>query len=470
MLESDTLSPHLLHPSLCLALLLAGCRRQELPQLPAVELNHLTPAVRAALEPAILAAVQNPLDAAAVARFGMALHAHGQFPAAATAYRRAGLLDSSHPDYPYYLGTVLAATGNYAEAVTAYRAALQLRSSIPVRLALATSLYSSGHGAEALREYDTLLATDSGLAAAWYGRGLCQDGEDAAKSFRQAIAFFPGYGAARFALAGIYRKAGQKSEANAALENYERDKFAVPPVEDPAIAAVQALDSSPAGLLRVSQTLERSGHLAEAAQVLERALISDPNLTQGLVNLIAIYGSLGQPDQAEQAYRKAIAAEPLNAGAHYNYGVLSLQRENLPDARSAFTSAIRADPNYAEALDSLGAIVETSSDLNGAATLFRRAIAAKPSLRLAHFHLGRILANQRRYPEAIAEFNRSLEPADSQTPGFLYALGATRARSGDRRKALEDLTGALEGAIRQGQRELATSVDRDLKRLRAQAQ
>ncbi len=447
-------------------LLMSACQQQrQLPQLPTVDLATAQKSVRESIESALSAARAKPDDAVLVARLGMTLQAHKQFAAAAQAYNRAAGLDPGQADYLYYWGTALAADGRYADAVTPLNASLKIRSSAPVRLQLADTLYAAGKAAEARREYETLVAADNTLAAAHYGLGRCLEGRAAATAFERAIELFPHYGAARFALAGVYRQTAQRAKADSMLENYERDKLLAPPIDDPAMAAVQALDASAMGLLRASRSLGRAGRFSEAAALQERAIAADPKLALAWVNLISIYANLDQPKKADAAYRSAIALEPNNADAHYNFGVFCAQQERLPEAQKAFETAIAADPGKAEAIDSLGAIIEQSGAWDRAAALYRRAIAANRNLPLAHFHLGRILANQRHYPEAIREFEQSLEPVSDQTPGFLYALGATHARAAAKSKAIEILQRARAEALHWQQSSLVKAIDQDLAKL-----
>ena len=227
-------------------LLVAACGpRRPLPDLPAVDLTGAQAGVRDVIDRALAAARAKPQDASLAAQLGMALHAHNQVGGAALAYERAAGLDPSNAVYAYYWGTALAADGRYADAVPPLRASLKLRDDAPVRLRLADSLYAAGQAAHARREYEALIAVDSSLAAAHYGLGRCLQGAEAIAALQRAAQLFPRFGAARFAMAGIYRQLGQRALADAALENYERDKLLVPPMNDPAIAAVQALPGLP---------------------------------------------------------------------------------------------------------------------------------------------------------------------------------------------------------------------------------
>jgi superkiller protein 3 len=448
------------------ALLFVACGpKAALPDLPAVNLDDAQGAVRDAIVPALAAARAKPDDAALAARLGMALHAHNQVAAAARAYERAARLDPSNADYGYYWGTALAADGRYEAAVAPLRASLKIRNSVPARLRLAESLYAAGQGTDACEEYKALLAAESTNAAAHYGFARCLQGAAAIAAYQRAIALFPRYGAAKFALAGAYRQQGHRALADAELENYERDKLLSPPMDDPAMAAVHALDAGATGLLRASQTFERQGQFPQAAVLQERALEADPKLVQAWVNLISLYARLGQAAKAESAYRKAIEIQPRNAEAHYNFGVFLAEAERFNESRMAFQTAVDIDPGNAEALDGLGAVIEMTGAWDRAATLYRRALAAKPGLRLAHYHLGRILANQRRLPEAIDEFEKAVETSDERTPGFLYALGATHARAGSRARAIAILQRAQSEALRYGQNRLAAAIARDLTKI-----
>ena len=357
--------------ALSLLLLAMSCQEQrKLPTLPIVDVASAQAGVRQAIEPAYAAAKARPDDAAVVKRLGMLLHAHSQVAAAAIAYQRAAALEPGEADTSYYLGTVLAATGSYKDAIAPLRISLRSREAVAVRLRLADTLFEDGKVAEARLEYETLITADHSLAPAYFGLGRCLSGSESVLMLERAVQLFPRYGAARFALATAYRQLGQQSKASAALDNYERDKLQVPPIDDPAMAAIQALDASATGLLRASFAMERQGQLGQAAALQERAVAADPTLTQAWVNLIALYARLDQAPKAEMAYRKAIALEPNNVEALYNFGTFCAQVSRFDEARKAFETAVAVDPGNANALDSLGAIVEQEGAWDRAVALY----------------------------------------------------------------------------------------------------
>jgi tetratricopeptide (TPR) repeat protein len=383
----------------------------------------------------------------------MVLHAYDQLGAAQVAYRRAGILDPKSFDWAYYEGA--ASVG--ADAVEPLRRALILRDDLPAKLKLAEALLATGDSqgaASAVKGVEH--------PAAWflYGRAAGDP-----SYYEKAVAAFPRYGAAIFALAQHYQRSGRGAEAAKLMAGYPRVKTITPPVEDPLMEAVWALNQGPTSLLRRAMSLEQAGRLEEAAQLNEQALQFDPKMTQAHTNLISAYGRLGRFDRAENHYRAAVALNPSEAEAHYNFGVLCFQARKTREAKAAFEAALKADPNHAGSHTNLGAILQEEGKLRDAQGHFERAVELDPGLRLARFHLGRLYANRRRYADAIAQFREIAGVDDDATPTYLYALGATYARSGDRPAARDALSQARLKADSRGQADLAAAISRDLARL-----
>lgn len=440
--------------ALAMALFLAGCRPAgPVPAMPEVSTATFLPAVREAIDPALADAKARPDDAAAVGRLGMALHAHRQLEAARQCYRRSAALDPRNFDWRYYLG----AASEGQQAVDALRAALQLRDDTPARIKLGEALLATGDYAGAR---DVLRGLDH--PAAWFGYGRAVDDPS---YYEKALRAFPQYGAAMFALAQSYRRAGRAAEAQRLLADYARFKTVAPPLSDPLMDSVMALDRGPDRLLREAAALERQGQLAEAVAQVVAALALDPKLVQAHVDLISLYGRLANAPEAARHYRDAVSIDPRAFDAHYNYGVFCYSSKQRQEAREAFTKALAINPDHAEARNNLGMILQEEGRLAEAAREFEKAIEARPDLRLARFHLGRIYANRQRWAEAIDQLRRASEGDDEATPTYLYALGATQARAGQREAARASLAAAREKAVARGQAPLAQAIERDLERL-----
>ncbi|MBM3810652.1 MAG: tetratricopeptide repeat protein [Acidimicrobiia bacterium] len=449
-------------------LVLHSCApKAALPGMPALKLEDFQPTVRAEVDKALEAVNQSPRDAGANGRLGMVLHAHDQFASARTMYLRAEALDTKSFQWPYYLAVVESQMGNYDAALLALDRASRISADyLPARLRRAEVLFDLGRLEESGRLYDALTEKQPELAAAWYGKGRVQAalGEpDAVESLRKACELFPHYGSAHYALAQALRKQGKEAEAHKHLEQSEIHKTSVPPSSDDWMAQVQQLSRGAAYLLRLAKDAEESGRAEQAMTYTLQALAADPKSVQAHTNLISVYARVNQAEKAVAHYREAVALNPNHPEAHYNYGVLMFDQRTMGEAKAAFQRALENNPYYADAHNNLGYLLEMEGKMAEAAASYRKAIEIRPSYRLAHFHMGRMMANQRRYREAIDHLEKTLEPEDASTPGYLYALGAVYGRSGQRVRSVDLMKQAREKAASLGQTQLVASIDKDLR-------
>ncbi len=440
--------------AVAIVLLLNGCHSAgPLPAVPELSTASFLPAIRQEVEAALAAAKARPGDAAATGRLGMVLQAHNQFETARRCYQRASLMEPRNFDWQYYLGMV----SDGAAAVEAFRAALRLRDYLPARLRLGEALLALGDSAAAC---DVFRGLQHPAALFGYGRAA----QDPAY-FEKALASFPEYGAALFALAQHYQRTGRSADAQRLMADYSRFKLVAPHIDDPLLYNVRALNLGPDKLLSQAASLESQGQLAGAVELHKKALELDPRLTQAHVNLISLYGRLGKVPEAEEHYREALTLDSNAYEAYYNFGVLCYASNRRGEAQAAFEKVLAINPNHADGHNNLGALREEQGKLDEAGREFQRAIELQPGLRLAHYHLGRIYANRQQWAPAIEEFRRAVEVDDEATPTYLYALGATQARSGDTAGAVTVLGAARKKALARGQSALAASIDRDLAKL-----
>jgi tetratricopeptide (TPR) repeat protein len=403
----------------------------------------------------------------------MTLHAYQQYDAAERAYSRAHVLDPQNFDWLYLLGAVQMAQGAFNAAVKSFQSALQLRTDdLAAQLRLAESLTSAAAWDEAGLLYRQILDVHHDFPQAFYGLGRAQaakgDHAGAAESYAKACDLFPAYGAAHFALATELRRLGKPSQAEQHLAEHSKNVTAEPPLDDPLFARIHELNQSTTAHLQRGAELEKAGRIEDAIGEHETALASDPNNVQVHVNLIGLYGRLGNAAKAKEHFEAASRMSPGRSDAWYDYGVLLYGEHNYAEAEVAYRRALEINPSYAEAHNNLGAIYERQGRLDDAGREFHEAVTARPDYPLARFHLGRILVNQQKYSEAIQQFRRALEPESEQTSVYLYALAATYARAGDRPTALKYFQRARDAAVARGQSQLLGSIDRDLKTLESE--
>ncbi len=445
-------------------------RREPLPEIPQPDTEGFLPAIKKEIEKLYAEAKARPEDADAVGELGMLLHAHRQNSTAEVCYRRAVGLAPQEFKWRYYLGQVQTAQGKSQEALANLLAALKLRPDyVPCLLKIADVLIDLGRVDEAGEYYRRAAKEDPGAAAAWFGIGRVHaaKGElkEAAKAYEKACELFPEYGSAHYALALAYRRLGRLKEAKPHFELSEKYKHLIPPANDKLMADIRRRDRGAVEMIRLAIALEQEGKLREALKLHEQALKIDPTLAQVHVNLMSLYGRLGNRKKAEEHYRAAMALNPNMADCHYNFGVLAYEEGRLDEAEAAFRKAIEINPFYADAHNNLGVLLERQGRLAEAEKHYRQAVENRPGFALARFHLGRLLVARGNLTEGIRHLEAAVKNEKKDNPVYLYALGAAYARAGKYQAAGLYLRRARKAAQVAREDRLLRAISSDLKRL-----
>lgn len=433
-------------------------------------MERFLPAIREEVQKALRTAQASPEDPQANGKLGMILHAHQQHAAAETCYRRARILQPGEFRWCYYLGVVQAAQGSYSEAAASFHDALAIDSGyLAAQLGSAESLLETGRLDEAIAGYQAAIEAHPKSAAAYYGLGRAESAsgnQDAAvQHYRKSVELFPEYGPAHYALALAYRRLDQTDQSRSHFQLAEKHKMTIPPAGDPLIAEIRKWNAGALDLIRTGLDLEAEGRIEEAVQAHLKALEVDPSVAQAHVNLISLYGRLGDVEKAQEHYRATVRINANLADCHYNYGVLLIGQKRLQEAKQALERAIEINPFYAKAHNNLGYLLEAEGKISEAIEHYRQAVESEPDYRLARFHLGRLMVSQRDYKEAVRHLRQTLLPEDEQTPTFLYALAAAYAQLGDRSNALTCLREARQKARSFQQSELLDRITADLSTL-----
>lgn len=435
-------------------------------QLPVLQLDPYPAAVRAQIAQVYQEAKTHPNDADALGKLGMVLQSYNEYQNAAMCFARAQALAPKETRWTYYAGLAQAALGNTAQALALWQ---QVPEYVPAQLKAADLLLTQNQIEAAGDLYAAVTRKTPASPWAWYGLGRVQaarqEAQAAIKSFEQALALAPEFGAAHYALALVLRDSGRLGKAKEHLALYQQYKLVRPALPDPWLDEIKALNHSAQEYLNRGLALESAGDLQGSVREHEQALAVDAKLLQAHLNLIQLYGRLAQPEQAEKHYRSALRLNPNVAEAHYNFGVVLVAAQRTTEAQAAFTRALASNPHYAEAHFNLGVLAVQEQKLTEAISHFRAALEANPNFRAAHFEWGRILVAQQQLAEAIRHFEQTLLPEDYETPRYLYALGATHIRAGAHEKGLAYLRQARAQAEARGQKELLKSLDRDLQSL-----
>lgn len=273
---------------------------------------------------------------------------------------------------------------------------------------------------------------DSADGHALLGDILCRQGAygDALEKYRTAVEANPGHLRARRGEAQTLLMLGRGAEARDVAE----------------IILVSAAQDADALMLAASCRFE-AGDPAAALEALDAARAVAPGRADVLRWIGNITRSLGDIEGAIAAYRHALALDADFAVVRFDLARLLTQREAWKEAEAELVAALDAVPTYTEATlelaalrrrtgrpgDAIGILVELlqreaynfdalialgetlieMSRMNDAAMAFRRVLAFDPDNAGATFYEGVLFAEQKRYKEAIARWDRvvDLEPA-----------------------------------------------------------
>jgi tetratricopeptide (TPR) repeat protein len=108
------------------------------------------------------------------------------------------------------------------------------------------------------------------------------------------------------------------------------------------------------------------------------------------------------PEEAAEAYGRAIALDPRHAQAHLNLGRLLHERGQPEEALRHYADALGEDPGDARAQYNLGVAFEDLGRPDEAARAYRLALTLDDTLAAAHFNLFRLLEAAGGGSEAIA--------------------------------------------------------------------
>ena len=434
--------------------------------LPRLALDTYPPAARDDISKAHRVAAAKPNDEQSVGALARMLHAWEQWDAAHEAYGRAQTLAPRTFDWPYLDAVVLQRLAQPSDAVVKLREALKISADyLPARVRLAEALLDAGDLEQSARLFAELkdpacepsVQFGLGRIAAAQGRHA-----EAIQSFERAVALFPEFGSAHYALALSYRATGKRDEAQAELQRHAEFGARWPALRDPILETVDALRQDPGALIKRGARLADAGDLDGSIAAHEAALARDPSLAQAHENLISLYGRTRNWAKGEEHYNAVARLGAMTADASYDYGVLLAMQDKSEPAAQAYRQAIALNPQHARAHNNLGQILERQRQFDAAAAEYRQAVDSQPTLRIARFNLGRMLVAQSRFDDAISELQKLSEPRDAETPRYMFALAAAHIRAGHRDEGRKWAEEARQLALAFGQTELAASIERDL--------
>lgn len=335
--------------------------------------------------------------AAAFGRLGMAYQVHDFQRAAGACYRNALHLQPDEPRWMYYLAHVHLANGALEKAVERLQQVLHARPGYaPARVHLADTYALLNRPEDAAVLYREALNSDGTRAAADFGLGRIElrngDFAAAARHFEAALERQPHATKIHYPLARAYRGMGREDDAKTHLEQ-RVERGAAPTMDDPMLAELRYQASGARIHLRRGDRAVRAGQL----------------------------------EQAREAYRKAVSADPRNPQARYNLGVALAKTGREGEATHHLSAAARLEPGSARNALALAWNLDQLERDQDALSYYRMAIDRGENDSSVHRLLGDVLMRLDRPEEALRHYRTARELAPGEAlPAFREAVALVR--------------------------------------------
>jgi TolB-like protein/tetratricopeptide (TPR) repeat protein/DNA-binding winged helix-turn-helix (wHTH) protein len=240
-----------------------------------------------------------------------------------------------------------------------------------------------------LAAYDLYLSGTSALRAA----GTLSELDKAGGLFREAIQLDPGLARA---YAGL-------CEVNLQRYNRTRATVDVTAAEESCRKALELEPSRAETEMALGKLYLASGRHEQAEAVYSRLAASRPRDADAQMGLAEAVEDQGRVEDAERWYRKAIAVEPGYWRAHNALGGFLFRAGRAGESVAEYGKSAELAPGNASPLNNLGAALMMDERLDEAARVFEKSLAIEPT-RSAHSNLGTLYYYQRRFPEAVSQY------------------------------------------------------------------
>jgi tetratricopeptide (TPR) repeat protein len=160
------------------------------------------------------------------------------------------------------------------------------------------------------------------------------------------------------------------------------------------------------------------------------------------------FGEVMRTQRARASFRQNLEAATLNpadASAHYNLGLIHLQRKELEEAKARFARAVEIDADEIDAHFQLGRISRMQNDLAGAIQRFEQVVARDQSHSQHEIwrEIGATYLAAAQYSDAYDALERFLDRRQADPEG-LYLMGRALFGMGRTREAADSMRACIE--------------------------
>lgn len=207
-------------------------------------------------------------------------------------------------------------------------------------------------------------------------------------------------------------------------------------------------NSLPIGKVGISEAMDRAlaclqeGRFNEAENIYRKVLAAEPNHLHALMMQGIALEQLGKLPQAIKSFRKALKKEPHFADARYNLGNLYLRAEDPKKAKTCYQVVCKQAPDFAPAHNNLGLALMRLQQFKEAETCFKRALELEPGAAHVLNNLGNLYGDSRKPDLAEACYRQAIDRLPEYTDAHVN-LGKLFNDTG----RYEDATTAFKNAL-----------------------
>jgi tetratricopeptide (TPR) repeat protein len=154
--------------------------------------------------------------------------------------------------------------------------------------------------------------------------------------------------------------------------------------------------------------LGQSGRLAEALAAMDETLSFDPSNADARVNRAITLNALGRADEAADDLRRAAAENRESSLPLVRLAEMQSGRKEFAKAAETLAEAVKREPRNAALYHRLATEMGRGGLLLESEAAFRKALELDPTFLSARVDLGVALAQQRRFADAVVEFEAAL--------------------------------------------------------------
>jgi tetratricopeptide (TPR) repeat protein len=391
------------------------------------------PAVGAALYQFKQQALVNPESIDAWQRLAFCFAAHGGERRAIICLHNLMVLDPDNPQWPFLAGCLTAKITVPAQAIPLFQQACLISHNPHENIEnhLAESLLDNSQYEKSAAYCRGILSREPQNARALFNLGICllrmnKPAEGIAR-LRSCQSLVPHFRPAAAALAAAFQSAGDTLNAKQQQRMAAQASLQVWP--EPLLSCIDAATIGELASRTLAESLSVAGSLADAEQILHRAIERHPESKHLPVDLASNLLAQHRPADALKILQQFVGKHPAMVESRFYLAIALEALARYSEAEQEVRTVIERFPRFHNARLLLARIQRRTKQFAESESTLRETLISSPAHAESHRDLGLLLAELRRYPEAIESLNSALAAApDDQRIATLIDIVEQQAR------------------------------------------